>query len=112
MSAATAISEAKKANIDVRNVIEVYGKISSFRKLKTKQTKETFFCTLITLPSGGDEFSQPQTVEVMSEDQLGQAGEVVTVKCSLGGYRRSFSSTDEDGVVTKTWTAENKLNAI
>lgn len=109
----TAVAEIKNLKEAEKNIVIIYGKVTAVRKLKNKTTKENFFLTLLSLPnSSGDEFSHPQTVEVSSAEPVGNLNEVVTVKCTIGGYGRTFNQTDEDGVISKVRTADNVFRAL
>lgn len=111
MSAVAEMKPAKSAEV-LKNEVVVYGKVSFVRKHRTKD-KDTLFFTLVRLPGGGDEFAQPSTVEIMSNDEIGKVNDVVTVRCALSGYARSYDSKpDGDGVIEKIRTADVKLRAI
>lgn len=67
---------------------------------------------LIVMPAP-DPYSAPSTVEVLSTSRLGDRDEDITVRVRIGGYRRSYKSTDrETGEVRSVQTADNKLFAI
>lgn len=105
---------AEKSKETDRNIVTVYGKVTAVRKLRNNTTKEPFFISLLALPNmSGDEFSHPQTVEIMSDSEIGKKDEVVTVRCAIGGYGRVFNQTDKDtGEITKIRTADNSLRAV
>lgn len=94
------------------NEVNVYGKVMGVRSETTKDKRKIFF-TLVRLPTSGDEFESPGTVEVMSSDKFGQVGEVVTALCRLSGYARNFNrKPDEDGVIETIKTADVKLRLV
>jgi hypothetical protein len=67
---------------------------------------------LIVLPAP-DAYSSPATVEVLAKRRLADKEEDVEVLCRVGGFRRQYNSRpDEDGVIKKITTADNKLFAI
>lgn len=47
--------------------------------------------TVIVLPAP-DQYSKPETIEVRSRNRLGRPQDDVTVRVSLGGYRRSYKN--------------------
>ncbi|BBB66832.1 hypothetical protein UNDYM_2579 [Undibacterium sp. YM2] len=58
--------------------------------------------TKIMTPSV-DEFSRPQLLEVRSKNRIGEKGEIVTVRCLLGGYqRKAFTVKDKSSGEMKT----------
>lgn len=67
---------------------------------------------LVILPAP-DEYSSPATIEILSKQRLGERDEDVTVKVRIGGYKRSYKSTDrETGEIKQVQTADNKLFAV
>jgi hypothetical protein len=86
----------------------VRGRVIGRRRIATQNGPR--FLTLITM-AAQDEFSTPATVEVRSVDQLGDIGETVSVKCRLGGFRRSYEATSEDGTKRTVQTATLTLDA-
>ncbi len=50
-----------------------------------------------------DEFSRPQLLQVRSRGRIGEKGEMVTIRCLLGGYqRKAYQAKDKDTGETKT----------
>lgn len=111
MSAVAEVKSIKGAEV-AKNEVMIYGKVMGVRS-ETSKAKEKFFFTLIRLPSSGDEFETPGTVEVMSREKFGQAGELVTARCRLTGYGRRYNrKPDEDGVIESVQTADVKLRLV
>jgi len=51
----------------------------------------------VLLMASADEYSPPMPFEVRSRKSLGSRGEVVTVRCQLGGYfKRTYNVTDQN----------------
>jgi len=61
-----------------------------------------------------DRYSRPQVVEVRSKEQLGQAGDEITITAVLGGFmRKSFKVTDKNtGEVTTIQPVDMTLDAV
>ena len=57
-----------------------------------EQSKGRFYHEL-KLPAA-DEFSHPGWAKVIADHKLGSPGEVIHVKCTLRGYRRTFPLKD------------------
>lgn len=111
MSAVADLKPVKKTEV-ANNEVIIYGKVLSIRDERLKDKSRLFF-TLIRLPSSGDEFETPGTVEVMSREKFGQPNELVTQRCRLTGYGRSYQKKpDEDGVIQSVRTADVKLRAV
>lgn len=69
----------------------------------------TLFAHLIVMPAP-DPYSSPATIEVLAKTRQADSEQDVRMLCRLGGYRRSYKSTDrETGEVTQVQTADNKL---
>lgn len=94
----------------VAPVVTLTGKISNvdpYPRIKPKR-----FNTLIRL-AAPDEFTTPSTVEVTSEQSIGVEGQVVTVKCEVGGRYRSYPVTDKNtGEERTVRTADNLLTVV
>jgi hypothetical protein len=68
--------------------------------------------TILKLPAA-DEYSAPETVELVSRQKLGERGDEVRCKVQIGGYGRSYQATDpETGEKTTVQTADNTLTVI
>lgn len=76
------------------------------RVIEVKRTEAGCY-TAITLPAP-DQYSSPQAVEVRSKAILGRPNEDVTVRVSVGGYRRGY--TDKMG--EKAYATNVTLYAI
>ncbi|MCS4508780.1 single-stranded DNA-binding protein [Xylophilus ampelinus] len=87
--------------------VVVRGKIDAVRRHEQKRY------TRILTPAP-DAYSRPQTVEIRSNQQLGQKGDEITVKATLGGYtRKPFKSTDrETGEVSSITPVDMTLDAV
>lgn len=61
-----------------------------------------------------DEFSRPQLLEVRSKIRIGEKGELVTIKCQLGGYqRKAFQVKDKStGEIRNVVPVEHTLDLI
>lgn len=62
------------------------------RCLEVRRTDSGVFTT-IRLPAP-DEYTMPQTVEIMSQSLLARPNEDVQVKCVIGGYGKKFTRKD------------------
>ena len=71
------------------------------------------FLHLCILPAA-DSFSHPDTIEIASEKRLGDKGDDLRQVCRVGGFGRTYDSTDKaTGEITKgVRTANNRLTAI
>lgn len=69
----------------------------------------THYRTLLKLPAP-DAYSAPSTVEVRSDERLGQAGDEISIFVNVGGFPRSFESKGPDGDPVRVTTAENVLH--
>lgn len=68
--------------------------------------------TLIILPAP-DAYSSPSTVAVLSKNRLGEKDEEVSVHVRVGGYKRSYKTTDpETGEIKNVQTADNKFFSV
>ena len=111
MSAVAELKSTKSAEL-AKNEVQIYGKITGVRGETTKDKRKLYF-TLVRLPSSGDEFEAPGTVEVMSEQKFGAVGDIVTARCRLSGYGRRYNKKpDDDGVIESVQTADIKLRLV
>lgn len=69
----------------------------------------SLFAHLVVLPAP-DPYSSPSTVEVLAKTRQADSEQDVRLLCRVGGYRRSYKSTDrETGEQRQVTTADNKL---
>ena len=69
----------------------------------------SLFSHLVVLPAP-DPYSSPSTVEVLSKARQADTEQDVKFLCRVGGYKRSYKSTDrETGETRQVHTADNKL---
>lgn len=61
--------------------------------------------TRLVLPAE-DEYSRPQTVEVVSQGPIGARGDVFKGWCRVGGYPRRYTTGDGETVQTAQNTLE------
>lgn len=86
------------------------GRVHATRKITTRTGP--FHITVVKLPAP-DEFSSPETVELRSKDKLGTQGDMVRCKVRIGGYGRSYQTTDpQDGDKVTVQTADNTLTVV
>ncbi len=87
----------------------IKGRLQLYRR---PQGNSQFWENLIILPAP-DEYSSPATVLVLASRRLGERDDDVTVRVRIGGYRRSYNSTDrETGEIRNVQTADVKLFAL
>lgn len=68
----------------------------------------------VILAAAKDAFSPPVPLEVRSDKPLGNRDELVSVRCTIGGYRsRTFEQTDRDtGEVRRVSPVRMTLRAL
>ncbi|MCV2216225.1 hypothetical protein [Thauera sp. Sel9] len=72
----------------------------------------TVWENLVVMPAP-DPYSSPATVSILAKGRLGEIEDDVQVRVRIGGYRRSFKSTDrETGEIRQIQTADVRLFAI
>lgn len=80
-----------------------------------KRAGKAGFLTTLALPAPTT-YDMPQVVEVWSDQPLGDMGQEVSVKVSIGGFPRSYESkTQDDRGYPRTvtvQTADNTLTVI
>lgn len=76
------------------------------RIVEVKRTENAAY-TDVTLPAP-DSYSSPQNVRIVSSRLLGKPGEDITQRCTIKGYRRSY--TDKQG--NKAYAVDITLSAI
>lgn len=76
------------------NVAFLRGRISGFRTYDTQEGLTRVVTTLRL--AAADEYSSASAIEVDAPEPLGKAGEVVSVKCAVGGSIRNFKWTDKE----------------
>lgn len=68
--------------------------------------------TLIVIPSE-DEYTSPQTVEVSSQQKIGEKGDDINILVKVGGFRRQYKTTDkETGEQITVTSADTRLTVI
>lgn len=86
------------------------GRIAAKRAIQTRNGRQ--FITIVKLPAP-DEFTSPQTVELRSGKPLGEVGETVAVKVAVGGFGRSYQTTNQEtGEKVTVQTADNSLTVV
>ncbi|PRC91037.1 single-stranded DNA-binding protein [Solimicrobium silvestre] len=76
--------------------VAVKGRIESSSSYEGKRA------TKIMTPAA-DEYSRPQILEVRSKNRLGENGDLVTLRCTLGGYqRKAYQAKDKESGEIKT----------
>lgn len=85
--------------------VRIAGRIELVRQNSGQEGKS--YRTVLRLPAP-DRFSSPATVEVRSIERLGQREDEVSVVCEVGGYPRSYKTSDGE----KVNTAENVLKFV
>jgi hypothetical protein len=88
-------------------IVRLAGRIDSRRQ--NKNVNGVTFITLLALPAL-DRFSHPDTVEVVSSENLGELGAEVSIVCRVGGYPRKVTPKDEDRKPYRT--ADNVLRFV
>ncbi|MBS1188807.1 MAG: hypothetical protein H6R10_599 [Rhodocyclaceae bacterium] len=83
------------------NEAVIQGRIFEVRRM------ENAVYTVINTPAP-DQFSHPQSVEVISERLIGKSQEDVTVRVLLQGYRKKFQRKDGD----TAWQTINVLRVV
>jgi len=78
------------------------------RTRKVGKDGKPFFITLLRLPAP-DEYTSPGTVEVRSAASVGDIGGDAHLRVRIGGYGRSYKTTDENGESKTVQTADNSL---
>lgn len=98
---------AKKAPAPV---VRLAGRVESIRRVSG--TNGVSFVHLVKLPAA-DEFSSPATVRVNAEQRCGEVGQPFDQLCQVGGYGRSYQTTDEETGHKRTErTADNTLTVV
>lgn len=87
----------------------IQGRLVGRRRISTQNGP--VFLHLVAQPAP-DPYSHPETVEVEAKAALGQKDDDITVLCRVGGRRRTFQMTDENGERITVATADNKLRAV
>ena len=87
--------------------VTIAGRLSSVEAWPRKNP--TRYTVLVRLPAP-DEFTTPATVEVVSDINPGNEGDLVTLVCRVGGRYRSYTATDKaTGEQRTVRTADNVL---
>lgn len=98
---------AAKLAVPALMEVLIKGKLGRARKY------ESNFYTSVTIPSP-DAYQRPSVVEVRSATRLGDADEIVTLRCKLSGYNgKPYQWTDKDtGESRQVVPVHNVLEAI
>lgn len=78
------------------------GRVAGFRTYESADGA-TRVVTALRL-AAADEYSSASAIEVDGPEQLGKPGEVVSVKCDVGGSLRPFKWTDKESGELKRGT--------
>lgn len=109
MNAAVAELPASSKSVTRFGESTLQGRLQLYRR---PQGNSKFWENLVVLPAP-DAYSAPATVLILASSRLGERDEDVTVRVRIGGYRRSYNTTDrETGEVRNVQTADVKLFAI
>jgi hypothetical protein len=102
------MSQAQASSIALAlGVCQLKGRVASRRVINTKNGRQVISTVKLPAP---DSFTSPQTVELRSAKSLGEVGEDITVAVKVGGYGRSYQTTDpETGERRNVQTADNTL---
>lgn len=88
-------------------IVRIVGRIEDVRR--TNGREGTTFVHLVKLPAP-DEFSSPATVAIRGSERAGQHGDRFDQLCQVGGYGRTYQTTDEEtGRKVTVRTADNSL---
>lgn len=112
MSAVENVKNIAQSKIYSLPVAQAYlmGRIKARRKVPTKDGALIF--TTLNLPAV-DEYSNPETVEVQSREQIGAPGDDWSGYVRLGGFANNYDSKpDKDGEIKKVQAARNHLVVI
>jgi hypothetical protein len=98
---------------EVLNLPAKAGEVLIKGKIVQGRRFEKRWFTQVVMPAH-DEFSSPQQVELRSAHSLGAVGELISVRCRLGGYLgRSYEVTDkESGEVRRIRNVNMTLELI
>lgn len=92
-------------------VASIAGRIDYARSYRDREGRRVFL-TLLKLPAP-DQFTSPQTIEVRSTAKLGEVGDSWRGSVRIGGYGKSYSTTDpETGEKRPVRTADNLLTVV
>lgn len=69
-------------------------------KITRQRRHERKFYTIITA-AAADVYSMPAMIEVRSDEQLGQEGDVVKIICRVSGFVRQFDYTERGTGIRK-----------
>lgn len=100
MSNVAEVSTNKQAPLTANQTV-IRGRI-----IEVKRTENACY-TDVTLPAP-DSYSQPQNIRIVSARMLGKPGEDITQRCTIKGYRRSY--TDKQG--NKAYAVDITLSAL
>lgn len=88
----------------------VAGRITSKSRFRTREGG--FVHLTVVKLAAADEYSSPETIELRSDEALGEVGSTVRCKVRIGGYSRSYFKEGPDGEKTRVLTADNHLHVV
>lgn len=89
------------------HIVRIVGRVENVRR--TQGREGAVFVHLVKLPAA-DEFSSPATVVIRGTERAGQQGDKFDQLCQVGGYGRTYQTTDEEtGRKVSVQTADNTL---
>lgn len=98
------MAEAKQSGAPV---VRIVGRIDDVRRVNTSNGNP--FVYLVKLPAV-DAYSSPSTVRINAPQRMGEVGETFDALCLVGGYGRTYQTTDEEtGRKHTVKTADNSL---
>lgn len=105
MSAVQAVPNQTQQSVKVGQVF-IVGRCISAKRVGS------LFSHLVVMPAP-DPYSSPATVEVLATSRQADSEQDVRLLCRVGGYKRSYKSTDrETGEQRTVQTADNKLFVV
>lgn len=98
---------AKSAETAVKfGAVQFKGRVQGVRKAGN------FVYTVCKLPAA-DEYSSPQTVEIISKSRFASVGDDFTAACTVAGYPRSYETKDKQtGEMVTIHTADHRFHLI
>jgi hypothetical protein len=89
----------------------ISGRIAFRRRMKT--TDGSYWMTVLKTPAP-DSFSHPGTIEVMSDQSIGNTGDDWSGIVTLTGYPRSYDGKPDPqtGEIQRIHTADNRLRVV
>lgn len=103
------MAEAQGAKPTPNGQTRLVGRVAGVRRMSGQGAH---YRTLVRLPAP-DQYSSPQTVEVRSDERIGQADDELSLIVQVGGFARSFQGKGEHGEPgAPVRTAENVLRFV